>query len=232
VRGFSKVNTLNELTSATRRGTLTVAGQASQPGANLSSVSVSGTGLSAGKAELYADGSWTRAGATLANGNNTFTATATDTYGRTASDTANFYLPATNSFTYDLNGNLTNDGRRVFEYDFENQLTNVYVAAAWRSEFKYDAFGRKRVQQDYGWTGSAWLLTNEVRYIYDGMTVVQERNANNLALVSYTRGNDLSGTLQEAGGIGGLLARTDLPHFTRRNPHWRMPIIIVMAMAT
>lgn len=132
----------------------------------------------------------------------------------------------------DLNGNLTNDGRRVFEYDFENQLTNVYVAAAWRSEFKYDAFGRKRVQQDYGWTGSAWLLTNEVRYIYDGMTVVQERNANNLALVSYTRGNDLSGTLQEAGGIGGLLARTDLPHFTRRNPHWRMPIIIVMAMAT
>ena len=209
-----------------------MAGQASQPGANLSSVSVSGTGLSAGKAELYADGSWTRAGATLANGNNTFTATATDTYGRTASDTANFYLPATNSFTYDLNGNLTNDSRRVFEYDYENQLTNVYVAGAWKSEFRYDAFGRKRVQQDYGWTGSAWLLTNEVRYIYDGMTVVQERNANNLALVSYTRGNDLSGTLQEAGGIGGLLARTDLPHFTRRNPHWRMPIIIVMAMAT
>jgi len=30
-----------------------------------------------------------------------------------------------------------------------------------------------------------------------------------LALVSYTRGNDLSGTLQGAGGIGGLLARTD-----------------------
>jgi hypothetical protein len=45
------------------------------------------------------------------------------------------------------------------------------------------------VQQDYGWTGSAWLLTNEVRYIYDGMTVVQERNANNLALVSYTSSN-------------------------------------------
>jgi len=41
------------------------------------------------------------------------------------------------------------------------------------------------------------------------MTVVQERNANNVALVSYTRGNDLSGSLQGAGGIGGLLARTD-----------------------
>lgn len=41
------------------------------------------------------------------------------------------------------------------------------------------------------------------------MLVVQERNANNVALVSYTRGNDLSGSLQGAGGIGGLLARTD-----------------------
>jgi len=202
------VNNLNELTNATRSGTLTVAGLASQPGANLSSVSVSGTGLTTGNADVYADGSWAKTGAALANGNNTFTATATDTYGRTASDTANFYLPATNSFTYDFNGNLTNDGRRVFEYDFENQLTNVYVAAAWRSEFKYDAFGRRRIRKEYGWTGSAWSLTNEVRYVYDGMLVIQERDANNLALVSYTRGNDLSGSLQGAGGIGGLLART------------------------
>ena len=118
-------------------------------------------------------------------------------------------LPATNTFSYDGNGNLTNDGRRVFEYDFENQLTNVYVASAWRSEFKFDAFGRRRVRKEYGWSGSVWTLTNEVRYVYDGMLVVQERNANNLALVSYTRGNDLSGSLQGAGGIGGLLARTD-----------------------
>jgi RHS repeat-associated protein len=43
------------------------------------------------------------------------------------------------------------------------------------------------------------------------MLVVQERDGNNLALVSYTRGNDLSGSRQGAGGIGGLLARTDMP---------------------
>jgi len=68
-------------------------------------------------------------------------ATATDTAGRTAQDSLTVNLPATNTFSYDWNGNLTNDGRRVFEYDFENQLTNVYVASTWRSEFKYDAFG-------------------------------------------------------------------------------------------
>ena len=52
-------------------------------------------------------------------------------------------------------------------------------------------------------------MTNEVHYVYDGRVVIQERDANNLPLVTYTRGNDLSGTSQGAGGIGGLLARTD-----------------------
>ena len=66
-------------------------------------------------------------------------------------------LPGTNTFSYDYNGNLTNDGRRVFEYDFENQLTNLYVASAWRSEFKYDAFGRRRVRKEYTWQSSAWV---------------------------------------------------------------------------
>ena len=48
-----------------------------------------------------------------------------------------------------------------------------------------------------------------MRYVYDGNVVVQERNFNNLPQIMYTRGNDLSGTLQGAGGVGGLLARTD-----------------------
>ena len=46
-------------------------------------------------------------------------------------------------------------------------------------------------------------------YVYDGNLVVQERDANNLPAVTYTRGKDLSGSLEGAGRIGGLLARTD-----------------------
>jgi RHS repeat-associated protein len=53
------------------------------------------------------------------------------------------------------------------------------------------------------------VLTNEVRYLYDGDLVIQERNNFNLPLVSYVRGSDLSGTIEGAGGIGGLLARMD-----------------------
>jgi RHS repeat-associated protein len=244
---------VNELTNATRSGTLTVAGVASQPGANISSVSVSVNGGGGANADVYADGSWALSGTALNNGANAYAAIATDTFGRTASDTISLSLPSTNNFSYDHNGSpgeimrlgwqpdtnsllpvimvpkartlshreiLTNDGRRVFEYDYENQLTNVYVAAEWRSEFKYDAFGRRRVRKEYTWSSAIgnWQLTNEVRYVYDVMLVVQERDANNLAMVSYTRGNDLSGTLQGAGGIGGLLARTDMPSTINPQP--------------
>jgi RHS repeat-associated protein len=41
------------------------------------------------------------------------------------------------------------------------------------------------------------------------MLVLQERDGNNNPKVTYTRGNDLSGSRQGAGGIGGLLARSE-----------------------
>ena len=108
----------------------------------------------------------------------------------------------------------------MFEYDYENQLTNVFVANTWRSVFQYDAFGRRRVRKEYTWQSSAWLLTNKVRYVYDGLLVIQERDGNNLALVSYTRGKDLSGSRQGAGGIGGLLARTDNSAFSLQHSYF------------
>ena len=43
---------------------------------------------------------------------------------------------------------------------------------------------------------------------YDGNRVIQERDGSNVPTVTYTRGTDLSGTLESAGGIGGLLARS------------------------
>ena len=71
------MNNLNELTTVTNRGTLTVAGTATETPYDspdyLTGVTVSGTGLSSGPAALYADGTWARTNATLANGNNTKT---------------------------------------------------------------------------------------------------------------------------------------------------------------
>jgi RHS repeat-associated protein len=186
---------------ASPAGTLTVAGTTTSPATN---VTVNGQ-----VAALYGDATFAAAGFTLANGTNTITAIGTDNYGRSATNVSVSYLPSPVSFTYDLNGNLTGDGLRCFAYDDENQLTSVWVTNVWRSDFVYDGKMRRRVRFESTWNGSAWVTNTVVRYVYDGNLVIQERDANNLPLVTYTRGRDLSGSLEGAGGIGGLLARTD-----------------------
>jgi RHS repeat-associated protein len=124
----------------------------------------------------------------------------------------------------DANGNLTNDGTRGFTFDAENRLVSVFSGTNWRTDFVYDGLGRRRVTKDSVWylipgSGGVWVETNETRYICDGLLPIQERDINNNVCVSYTRGLDLSGALgaglpaiapgATAGGIGGLLARTD-----------------------
>jgi RHS repeat-associated protein len=113
--------------------------------------------------------------------------------------------------TLDANGNLTALGDGTFDtagYDDENRLVWAQADDFWRSEFAYDGLGRLRQRSEYDWDGY-WKLTEQTTYIYDGWRVVQERNGtNNTPTVSYTRGNDLSGTMEGAGGIGGLLARS------------------------
>ena len=88
-------------------------------------------------------------------------------------------------------------------------LIRVTVTNAVKVEYAYDGFGRRRIRQEYRWSAGGWTNTSETRYVYDGMAVLQERDGNNHPLVTYTRGLDLSGTSQGAGGIGGLLARSD-----------------------
>jgi len=203
------VNNLNELTSATRSGTLTVAGTTTEDPPTVTGVTVSGTGLSSGPAQLYADGTWARTNATLANGANSYTAVAQDSYGRTDTSSVSVNLPAAGTFVYDLNGNLRTNNTRIYDYDDENQLIRVTEPGSWKSDFAYDGLLRRRVRYESTWNGSAWITNTTVRYLYDGNVVIQERDANNLPQVTYTRGRDMSGSLQGAGGIGGLLARTD-----------------------
>jgi RHS repeat-associated protein len=201
VQNFT-VNVLNELSNATRSGTLTVEGTT---GAKATSVTVNGY-----SAKLYVDNTFVATNFTPVNGNNTYTAIGHDSLGRSSTNAITAYLPSSPSYTYDYNGNLLTDGTRHFTYDDENELTNVYVTNTWQSQFVYDGKLRLRIRREFTWQSGTWLETNEVHYIYDGNVVIQERNINNLPLVTYTRGKDLSGSLQAAGGIGGLLARTDM----------------------
>jgi len=132
-----------------------------------------------------------------------------------------------NEYVYD-------DENQLIQW-FNYQLSSISRSTGdKRTDFVYDGLGRLRVRVEYvlacqvstngGGGGDSlvgggaqtqsqqdnctWYITNEVHYVYDGMRVIQERNGSNTPTCAYTRGTDLSGSLEGAGGIGGLLART------------------------
>lgn len=207
VQTFS-VDSLDQLSTVSRTGTLTVAGMTTTTSAT--SVTVADNGNGPASATLYGDGTFARTGVGLVNGNNTFTAVAQDSSSRLDTNTITVNLPLSVSYTYDSNGNLASDGLRSFTYDDENRLASVSVAGSWYTSFVHDGLNRLRLRREYLWQNSIWVQSGETRYVYDGNLVIQERDRNNLPTVTYTRGLDASAvSLSGAGGIGGLLARTE-----------------------
>jgi RHS repeat-associated protein len=73
--------------------------------------------------------------------------------------------------------------------------------------FGYDWQGRRLSKIVSNWTGSAWSRVLHEKYLYDGWNLVAVLNGTNNALIkSFLWGSDLSGTMQGAGGVAGLLA--------------------------
>lgn len=198
------VNLLNQLATASRGTATLVAGMTTPAATN---VTVNGQA-----AALYQDRTFARPNLSLPTGPATLTAVARDALGRSATDTLTVTLPGSVAFAYDANGNLIRDGRRLFTCDDHDQLVALIVTnginESTLSEFLYDAFGRKRILREKTWQTNQWIQTDETRYVYAGLLVLQERGADNQPRVTYTRGPDLSGDLDQAGGIGGLLAMT------------------------
>ena len=128
----------------------------------------------------------------------------------------NVYVPKNpEHFYYDLDGNLTNDGRWTYTWDAENRLVklapNTSIGLRSSLQFEYDWQGRrirKQVWDNTEWNGDP---TNDVKFVYDGWNPIAELDALNAStlLRSYVWGSDLSGSLQGAGGVGGLLAVRD-----------------------
>lgn len=128
--------------------------------------------------------------------------------------TGNVFVPKNQEqFYYDLDGNLTNDGRWTYTWDAENRMAkmapNTSIGPRNSLKFEYDWQSRRIHKQVWGnanWTSTP---TNDVKFVYDGWNLVAELNAtNNAAIRSFMWGTDLSGTIQGAGGVGGLLEVT------------------------
>lgn len=131
--------------------------------------------------------------------------------------TGNAYLPQSpEDFDQDLDGNLTLDGGWIYTWDAENRVRNAtrspaaYGVGAPRIQlgFVYDSQNRRVQKTVSTWNGSAYVPQTTTRYLYDGWNLVAEFNGTT-PLRTYVWGLDLSGSMQGAGGVGGLLQITD-----------------------
>ena len=112
-----------------------------------------------------------------------------------------FVAKTPEQFTYDNDGNLLTDGKFTYTWDAENRLVKAETSDT-RIEFTYDYMGRRTNKKLY----INNVLTTETKFTYDGWNLAAEYDASNTLINSYLWGEDLSGSLQGAGGVGGLLA--------------------------
>jgi RHS repeat-associated protein len=132
-----------------------------------------------------------------------------------ASVSGNALLPKTpETFAFDGDGNLVQDGLWSYTWDAENRLiaiesgTGVPPVARQRVEFAYDWQGRRTQKVVSTWNGSAYVPQYTNRFVYDGWNLAVTLASDLSPLASFTWGLDLSGSLHGAGGVGGLLWMT------------------------
>ncbi len=120
------------------------------------------------------------------------------------------------TFTYDDDGNMLSDGRFVYTWDGENRLVSVETSAAGvsagavrvRVEYTYDNRIRRIGKEISHFENDTWTVAESRSFVYDGWNMIREtiRNQQSAISNSLVWGLDLSGSLQGAGGVGGLLA--------------------------
>ncbi len=120
---------------------------------------------------------------------------------------------STNNPTYDDDGNMTTmpvlpGGATAWtlEWNAENRLVKATLGTT-VMDFVYDYAGR-RVEKKITEDGT---VTSREFFVYDGWNLIETLDALNSSAIThkFVWGQDLSGTLQGAGGVGGLLSATD-----------------------
>lgn len=119
---------------------------------------------------------------------------------------------------HDADGNLKQDEDFTYTWNGENRLVTVTPVDPQSGDrklsFTYDYQGRRVSKQSETWndTTEDWETSDEVAYTYDGWNLIATFKSQLSGFIpqsTYLWGTDLSGTLQGAGGVGGLLQVTD-----------------------
>ena len=141
----------------------------------------------------------------------------------TLTGTANYTANALNQYTtvpslpvapvHDVDGNLTSgplpvdpNSNATLTWDAENRLVKIVRTVSGNTEttsYEYDYQSRR-----IGKTVITTAETTSQSFIYEGWNLCAEYTGSTLEK-TYTSGMDLSGSMQGAGGVGGLLMVTD-----------------------
>jgi hypothetical protein len=134
----------------------------------------------------------------------------TDGVNTSPTESGNLFIPPANEgYAYDEDGNLKADGRWSYTGDAENRLTKMESVAnppsgsARRLEFKYDWCGRRIYKKETD-LGTSQVISEHI-YVYDGWNLYAELTASGTLVQTYIWGQDLSGSREGAGGVGGLV---------------------------
>jgi len=132
-----------------------------------------------------------------------------------ATNLGHLFVPKTPaSLGYDADGNLTNDGRFLYAWDAGNRVksfervASAPAASKVRVACQYDVFWRRTEKVVSTWTNNAYVARSTNRFVYAGWNLAAILNATNGLDRSFTWGLDLSGTIQGAGGVSGLVSMT------------------------
>ncbi len=121
--------------------------------------------------------------------------------------------PTPQTFAYDADGNLTDDGLWTYTWDAENRLigmtgsAGVPPALRRKLTFAYDYQSRRVAKTVYAWDAAAnggagdWSTTpsTELRFVYDGWLLLAETTPAGALVRAYTWGLDLADSLAGAG---------------------------------
>ena len=145
-------------------------------------------------------------------------------------------LPSAGTPAYDADGNMTSDGTHSYIWDAENRLVEIRPIATSAGskmvQYLYDYLGRRVGKRVFAWGtfggNDGWYWSDGRYFVYDGWNLIGEyepparpatlvpyASATNMFLLgvggatnaSYVWGLDLSGSLQGAGGVGGLICQ-------------------------
>lgn len=153
---------------------------------------------------------------------NRSTATIASLGGSTTSYTANSAnqystISGMSAPSHDTNGNLTSQNGVTYTWDSENRLLNVTPNVPALGDqalvHSYDGQHRRVIRTLREWTSTGWQDLETLHYVYDGWNVIEESTLiSSTATLARTRtwGSDLSGSMQGAGGVGGLLLTEEI----------------------